>query len=185
MAVWFVLGTRCIRCVFQTLAVGLVIITFSQMTPNMGQGANSAIENCAMLANHLAKLTKSPTCKNEDIRRYLQDWQTAVQPRIRMIWHSACDLTRLEAKATLKHKILIYLLPYLRTKSINKTSAVIIGAAKLDCSPSPARSLHGTVPFKNLMPPEEKRDNGSSSMILGALLVGFVAVGWNWRSLLL
>lgn len=184
MAVWFVLGTRCIRCVFQTLAVSLVIITLSQMTPNIGQGANSAIENCAMLANYLAKLTKSPTCKTEDIRLCLQDWQTTVQPRIRGIWHSACDLTRLEAKATLKHKILIYLLPYLRTISINKSSALIIGAAKLDCSPPPARSLQGTVPFKNLMPLEEKRDGGSNSMILGALLVGLVAVGWNWRRLL-
>ncbi|KAJ5201507.1 uncharacterized protein N7498_006170 [Penicillium cinerascens] len=155
-----------------------------KMTPNMGQGANSAIENCAMLANYLAKLTKSPACKPEDIRRCLQGWQTTVQPRISGIWYSACDLTRLETKATLKHKVLIYLLPYLLGIFINKSSALMIGAAKLDCSPPPARSQQGTVPFKDLTPSEEKRDSGSRGIVLGALLVGFVAVGWNWRRLL-
>lgn len=184
MAVWFVLGTRFIRCVFQTLVVSLVIVTLSQMTPNMGQGANCTMENCAMLANYLAKLTKSPACKSEDIRRCLQDWQTTTQPRIAEIWHSACNLTRLEAKATFQHKIMVYLFPYLQTMLLNKSSRMITGAAKLDCSPPPARSLQGTIPFKNLMPPGEKRDIGSNGIILGALLVGFVAVGWNWRRLL-
>ncbi|KAJ5122977.1 hypothetical protein N7448_009074 [Penicillium atrosanguineum] len=155
-----------------------------KMTPNMGQGANSAIENAAMLANYLAKLTKSSSYESEDIRRCLQDWQTTVQPRIGEIWHSACDLTRIEAKATLKGKIFIYLLPYMQTMLLNKQSAVMVTAAKLDCLPPPARSLRGSIPFKDLKQSEGKTDNGRKGMVLGALLVGFVAVGWNWRRLL-
>jgi hypothetical protein len=154
------------------------------MTPNMGQGANSAMENSAMLANYLAKLTKTPSCSTEDIRRCLQDWQTTVQPRIGGIWHSACDLTRIEAKATLKDKVLIYLFPYLRNMLLNKTSALIINSAKLDCLPPPARSLQGTIPYKDLRKSEYKREIGNRGVVLGALLVGFVAVGWNWRRLL-
>lgn len=168
----------------QALAVNPFIITLLQMTPNMGQGANSAIENCAMLANYLAKLTKSTSRKPEDIRRCLQDWQTTVQPRIGDIWHSACDLTRIEAKATLKHKILILMLPYLQSMLLNKSSAVMIHATKLDCLPIPARSLQGTVPFKNLKKSEEKGDSGRGSMVLGALLVSLVAITWNWRRML-
>lgn len=168
------------------LADSLIILTTftSQMTPNMGQGANSAIENCAMLANYLAKLTKSPSSNTEDIRRCLQGWQTTVQPRIGGIWHSAGNFTRLEAKATLKDKVTIYLLPYLRNMILNKSSTLVINSAKLDCLPPPARSFQGTLPYKNLRKSEDKRDSGNRAMVLGALLVGLVALGWNWRRLL-
>lgn len=137
-----------------------------------------------MLANYLADLKKSSSCNSEDIRRCLQDWQTTVQPRIGEIWHSACDLTRIEAKATLKGKILVYILPYLQTLLLNKQSAVMVSAVKLDCVPPPARSLQGSIPFKDLKRSERKGENGRKSMMLGALLVGVVAVGWNWRRLL-
>ncbi|PYH99444.1 hypothetical protein BO71DRAFT_313989, partial [Aspergillus ellipticus CBS 707.79] len=120
-----------------------------KMTPNAGQGGNSAIESAVTPTNSLAKLVQSKSpLQLEDLDLCLQSWQKARKPRLTKIWNSAQDLTRLEACATFKHKLVaLHLLPHLQTIILDKTSADIIGAEKLDCLPPPPRSLRVTMPY--------------------------------------
>ncbi|PWY88175.1 monooxygenase [Aspergillus heteromorphus CBS 117.55] len=122
-----------------------------KMTPNAGQGGNSAIESAVTLANSLAKLLQSKhSIQIDDVDLCLQAWQKSRKPRLTKIWNSARDLTRLEACETFKHKLIsLHLLPYLRAMLLDKASADIIGAEKLDCLPLPPRSLLATMPYIN------------------------------------
>lgn len=123
------------------------------MTPNMGQGGNTAIESAASLANSLAVLARASDHAKigvQDIHQCLQAWQKPRQERANKIWVSAHELTRLEALAGPKHKLIgLYLLPYLSQYLVDRTSATIVGAAKLDCAPLPRRSLECSMPYLN------------------------------------
>ncbi|KAJ5272877.1 monooxygenase [Penicillium angulare] len=121
------------------------------MTPNGGQGGNSAIESAATLANSLSKLLQENTSpQTHDLADCLQSWQSGRRPRVTKIWNSANDLTRLEACATFKHKVIgNYLLPYLNNVLLDKSSSSIVGAAKLDSVPLPPRSLRASMPYTN------------------------------------
>lgn len=129
------------------------------MTPNAGQGGNSAIESAASLTNHLTTLLKSnPSPKTEDIDACLHTWEARRQKRQTTIWKSAHDLTRMEACETWKDKLIsLHLLPYLSTFMVNHASAGIVGAEKLQSLPSPARSLLATMPFTDDV--ETKQDS--------------------------
>ncbi|KAI9929711.1 hypothetical protein MW887_001187 [Aspergillus wentii] len=108
-----------------------------KMTPNMGQGGNSAIESAASLANILHSfVNSSSTYSLQDLRSCLSSWESSRQPRVNGIWAKANDLTRLEALATWKHKIVgLYMLPHLTSILTDKTSRSIVGAEKLDFIP--------------------------------------------------
>ncbi|BCS05511.1 FAD-dependent oxidoreductase [Aspergillus luchuensis] len=134
-----------------------------KMTPNLGQGGNSAIESAASLANSLSRLLKGPTKPRTDVRdihQCLQAWQNIRQKRLEHISQSAYDLTRIEALAGLKEKIIgLYLLPYLSQYLVDKTSATIVGAAKIDGLPLPPKSLACTMPYLDDDNSVFKRDN--------------------------
>lgn len=121
------------------------------MTPNAGQGGNSAIESAAALSNHLSALLRHTSRpKTEDINSCFQSWQDYRRPRATHISNAANALTRLEAGANFKDRILgLHLLPYLQSFLLDKSSAQIVGAAKLDCVALPERSLRATMPYRN------------------------------------
>ncbi|OGM48097.1 monooxygenase [Aspergillus bombycis] len=150
-----------------------------KMTPNMGQGGNSAIESAASLANSLASLieaSRDSRVSAKDLNDYLQPWQTKRQDRVKDIFKKAHELTRLEALATWKEKcIALYLFPYLTNYLADGASKTIVGATKLDCVPLPPRSLQCTMPFTNFHPP---RDDPIWKRALWTLpLIGIYAVG--------
>ncbi|GLA28301.1 hypothetical protein AnigIFM63326_005872 [Aspergillus niger] len=122
-----------------------------KMTPNLGQGGNSAIESAASLANSLSTLVHGPTKPTKDIRdihQCMQAWQNIRQKRLDHISQSAYKLTRKEALSGLKEKIIgLYLLPYLSQYLVDQTSATVVGAAKIDCLPLPLKSLECTMPY--------------------------------------
>jgi hypothetical protein len=104
------------------------------MTPNMGQGGNSAIESAAALANHLGILFKSSSSGSIsllDIKSCLDSWQTARQPRASQVWTQANSLTRLEAGATLKDRM----------------SRTLFGAERLDAVSLPSRAAQCSMPL--------------------------------------
>ncbi|KAJ5738611.1 monooxygenase [Penicillium malachiteum] len=121
------------------------------MTPNAGYGGNSAIESAASLSNYLTRLLKcNPSPETEDIDTCLQNWQTHRQLRLGKVWKSSHGLTRLEACETLKDRIIaLHLLRFLKNTMINRASAIIVGAERLESLPLPSRSLRATVPFAN------------------------------------
>ncbi|PIG69629.1 monooxygenase [Aspergillus arachidicola] len=150
-----------------------------KMTPNLGQGGNSAIESAASLANTLASLievSRQPRVSVKDLNDYLKPWQKKRQDRVKDVFKSAHDLTRLEALATWKDKcIALYLFPYISSYLADGASKTIVGATKLDCVPLPSRSLQCTMPFTNFHPP---RDEAIWKRALWTLpLIGIYAVG--------
>lgn len=123
------------------------------MTPNLGQGGNSAIESAASLANSLAVLVHDSAHAKinvQEIHRCLQAWQKPHQERVGKLWLAAHKLTRLEALVGPKQKLIgLYLLPYLSQYLVDNISATIVGAAKLDCAPLPRKSLDCSIPYLN------------------------------------
>ena len=123
------------------------------MTPNIGQGGNSAIESSATLANHLARLLqRSSPCQTEDINRCTQAWQASRRDRVDKICREAFNLTRLEAIASPKYRLMIYLIPYMKTKMIEKTSATLVVSPKLECAPETVKALWCSIPYKTEKP---------------------------------
>lgn len=82
-----------------------------KMTPNMGAGGNSAMETVAALANELKKMvnTVEKGKPNYDtVRTHLRNYQEIRHVRLTAILKAANALTRLQALATLKDKILAF-----------------------------------------------------------------------------
>ncbi|KAJ5723177.1 monooxygenase [Penicillium malachiteum] len=122
-----------------------------KMTPNSGHGGNSAIESAASLTNHLVKLLQRNATPNvKEIDQCLQSWQEDRRLRVTKIWKSAHNLTRLEACATFKDKLIaLKLISFLGSVFTDRTSADIIAAESLASLPLPPRSLSGTMPYSN------------------------------------
>ena len=102
------------------------------MTPNLGAGGNSAIESSAALANCLAKIARPGLA---EIQAALQQFQEIRRPRANAICNAANLLTRVEAFATLPHKLAaLYVIPMLGDFLTDVTCAAMVGAEKLDVS---------------------------------------------------
>ncbi|KAJ5775469.1 uncharacterized protein N7511_000480 [Penicillium nucicola] len=131
-----------------------------KMTPNMGQGGNSAIESAAALANHLAALSKESSSNYIPLTRIqagLYNWQTARQPRAKEVWTKANGLTRLEAGATIKDKLIAqYLLPFMSHLLIDKMSQTLFGAEKLDNVPLNPRASQCSMPLHSQLNPDHE-----------------------------
>ncbi|KAJ5792505.1 uncharacterized protein N7503_008483 [Penicillium pulvis] len=122
-----------------------------KMTPNMGQGGNSAIESAASLANHLTQLVRNSSNGGitlEDVKICLNNFQTARQPRAEDIYKQATALTRLEACATLKDRLMaLHALPYLKSYSIDRMTKTFVGAERLEYIPLTPRASNCTMPL--------------------------------------
>ncbi|PYH87701.1 FAD/NAD(P)-binding domain-containing protein [Aspergillus ellipticus CBS 707.79] len=151
-----------------------------KMTANMGMGANCAIEGAASLANTLAKVVHdSPTnaVSVEDIHRALKGWEAKRKPRLEEICRSANGLTRIEALATWKERLIaLYVLPYLGKFLINQASASVVEAAKLDCEPLPVRSLQCTMPY--VSEDDSDKQDGVLKRMLWATRLRFRELKW-------
>ncbi|CAI7570007.1 unnamed protein product [Penicillium glandicola] len=120
-----------------------------KMTPNLGQGGNLAIEASATLANHLAKLLqRSSPCLTDDIHRCMRAWQATRRERVDKVFHTAYNLTRLEAISSGKDRLMVHLLPFMKTKMLDSTSAIIVASPKLDCVLETTKALRCLVPYK-------------------------------------
>ncbi|KAL3424914.1 FAD binding domain-containing protein [Phlyctema vagabunda] len=121
-----------------------------KMTPNMGQGGNSAIESAAALANQLVKLqTSEGKTSLAALKFALQNYQHDRQSRVGHISTAANDLTRLEAMKTFKDKVTAkYLLKYMGDLLLEKSADSITGAPKIDFLPEPKKALAGNAPFQ-------------------------------------
>ncbi|KAL4959585.1 FAD-dependent oxidoreductase [Aspergillus stella-maris] len=131
-----------------------------KMTPNMGQGGNSAIESAAALGNSIAKLLEhasGTTVSMTNIDKCMQSWQKKRLSRVQRICHEAHGLAQLEALDTIKHRLIgLYLLPYLEGYLVNTKSKTIVEAAKIDYLPPPARSLACNMQFTDSQSKEER-----------------------------
>lgn len=122
------------------------------MTPNLGSGASIAIENAASLSNYIGDMLDSSEAIGPflaDINKCLSSWASSRKNRTKGICLSSSILTRLEALATWKHKIIaLYIFPRLGDLLSDIATYAIVGAASLDFLPLPERSLESGIPFK-------------------------------------
>lgn len=122
-------------------------------TPNLGVGANNAIESAAVLANGIKRLRDScapagrrPT--QQEVEGVLAQYQKTRQKRAA----AAVDASGVVARTSNMHGLtgrlfVRFLLPRLTEFIPEVTGSAMIGAAKLDFLPLPTVSLTGTKPF--------------------------------------
>jgi hypothetical protein len=147
------------------------------MTPNIGQGGNSAIEAAATLANHLAKLLqRSSPCQTEDIHHCTQAWQASRRERVDKICRSAYNLTRLEAIKSPKDGLVYHLVPYMKTAMLDRTSATLVKSPKLDCAPETTKSLQCSMRYETDNPTSVVKDSLWERALWSMPFVGCFAI---------
>lgn len=120
------------------------------MTPNLGQGANCAIESAAEMANSLAKALRDDGSKPaiEDINSALSLYHQKRNVRANLIVKAANKFTRVEALATTGDWVAsMFIIPRLGDILADRGAKVQVGATKVDCLPMPKRALEGTMPW--------------------------------------
>lgn len=114
------------------------------MTPNMGQGANSAIESVAALVNHLnhmINVRRIIAPSDDQIAECLESFTQSRLKRARKTVDSAAFLTRLQARDGLIYQFIgRYIVPFAGDFPADYASGVIREAPKLDFLPCPRRS---------------------------------------------
>ncbi|KAL8636015.1 MAG: hypothetical protein Q9228_006546, partial [Teloschistes exilis] len=127
----------------QGLMIGKPILSNLQMTPNIGQGANSAIESAAVLANNLNDMIrrrgiKAPTTKQ--LESSLKAFADSRLPRAKDTVKSAGFLTRLQARDGIGLRFLgRYIVPFAGDFPADQASSVVRAAPQLDYLPLPGR----------------------------------------------
>lgn len=96
--------------------IALVGDVIHKMTPNMGFGANSAVETSVTLANELKKMKDSAEKGKpsfETIKAHLSDYQKIRESRVSQIVTASNGLTRIHAIDTWKDRLFAFwVLPY-------------------------------------------------------------------------
>jgi FAD dependent monooxygenase len=117
-----------------------------QMTPNIGQGANTAMEDAAILASLLNRMLKSDSSTNSpesgDIQKLLQEFQALRYNRVKDVCQRSWFGARLHTRDDfLKAFIGRYIFPYISGNLVTaRTSVAIAGGELIDYLPSPKRS---------------------------------------------
>jgi salicylate hydroxylase/FAD dependent monooxygenase len=121
------------------------------MTPNLGQGANCAIEDAAALTNsiHDALRTKHPGHKlcDDEIEGVLSDFSNIQVKRISTVYNASWIAVRLQTRANLVYKVVLrYLVPYAGDQPTKRVLGILGGATVLAFIPLPTRSGPGWTP---------------------------------------
>lgn len=125
--------------------------SINKTTPNLGAGANSAIESAAALANELKKLVNNCQGKNpteDEIHLALVNYQRERELRATSIVEISRLCTRTHTLDGLAERIFVkFALPYSSDLIGELSSDMIVGSSKIDYLPIPRVSLTGTRPF--------------------------------------
>jgi FAD dependent monooxygenase len=122
------------------------------MTPNIGQGANSAIEDAAVLSSLLVHLTTSEGPRRPSsarIHRLLQDYQAARYERAQTVYHKSRFGARFQSRDDAV-KVIVgrYLVPHVRNHLANLSSMLIANGELIHFLPLPKRSGPGWEQFR-------------------------------------
>ncbi|QSZ32310.1 hypothetical protein DSL72_001884 [Monilinia vaccinii-corymbosi] len=153
-----------------------------KMTPNLGQGANCAIESAAEMANSLAIALREGGGKPsfEDIKNALSLYHEKRNVRANLIVKAANKFTRVEALETTGDWVAsMFILPRLGDILADRGAKVQVGATRLNCLPMPKRALEGTMPWSmNSGIGKEENKKRRAQLALPLLLIGF----WFFRN---
>lgn len=124
------------------------------MTPNLGQGANLAIEDAAELANFLHAMTNkmgSAKPSRQHLHDILHAYQTKHVKRVSHVCYLSAYLARLHSRQGLIHIIMgRYLPPILKDIPADLISNVVHDAVTLSYLPNPGREATGWSMLRNL-----------------------------------
>ncbi|KAL4812886.1 hypothetical protein BDW67DRAFT_169295 [Aspergillus spinulosporus] len=110
----------------------------SKMTPNMAQGANTAIEGAAALANILRRLSQIDEPSEEDISLLLQRYTRRQHKRLRTVHALSQSVTRVHTRQGRIRKIIgRYVYPYTPRAALHTFDRIIAPAPCLDYVPVP------------------------------------------------
>jgi len=107
------------------------------MTPNAGQGGNTAIESTALLTNLLYSAKENNGGRpltTEDFTNLFTEYQAAQKPRADTMFDASTLLTRLQTRNSLPLELFAnYALPILGDGfQVNVASSLVLGGVKLD-----------------------------------------------------
>ncbi|KAL2783205.1 hypothetical protein BJX66DRAFT_349697 [Aspergillus keveii] len=116
-----------------------------KMTPNIGQGANTAAEDAAVLATLIQRLSTSGSSATScTIDAVLRDYVSQRHERVKSTYQRAYFGARLHTRDdVLKLFIGRYIFPRVSQQVLEKTSQAIAGAPLVDFLPTPKRSGAG------------------------------------------
>lgn len=152
------------------------------MTPNFGQGANSAIESAAALANTLFELVDHRHVQrpsNTEINAAMTRFVQSRLERTASMVKTAGFVTRLQARDGLVNRLIgRYVAPYAGDLPADMSSNAIVGATKLDYIPLPERSSTSYMQARGSI--NWPRRISMTAVFLGlALLVIWVSSTWQ------
>lgn len=115
------------------------------MTPNIGQGANTAAEDAAVLASLLQRLlTSDSSATSCTIDAVLQEYASLRYERVKSTYQRAYFGARLHTRDdVLKAFIGRYIFPRFSQQVLERTSQAIAGAPLVDFLPTPKRTGPG------------------------------------------
>lgn len=127
-----------------------------KMTPNIGQGANMAIEDAAALTNLLQDMKKSGVSSSptdSHIQMLLHQYRTIRYERVKSIYRSSRFLVRLQARDGLLNLLLSrYYAPYAGDLPADMASKTIADGVMCDFLPHPKRSGRGWQTYRKKSP---------------------------------
>ena len=122
-----------------------------KMTPNLGAGANSAIESAAALANELKSLvdkSQGAVPSGSEVQLALVRYQQRRELRAKCIVDASRICTRTHTLNGLAERLFVrFALPHSSDLISEMASDMVVGSAKIDYLPIPRVSLTGTRPF--------------------------------------
>ncbi|KAH0395336.1 FAD/NAD(P)-binding domain-containing protein, partial [Aureobasidium melanogenum] len=153
-----------------------------KMTPNAGNGGNSAIESAAALANSIIKLSDKSNGQHpseQQVIECLQNYQKSREVRAAAAIEASNLLTHVQALATWAHSLFAhYALPILGDFFEGLQSDMSIGATLIDYLPPPEMSLIGNMPFN----PEQGQGHKESLVLRACFALPLLALsGFAWR----
>jgi FAD dependent monooxygenase len=115
------------------------------MTPNIGQGANTAAEDAAVLASLLQRLsTSASSTTSGTIDAVLREYVSLRYKRVKSTYQRAYFGARLHTRDNvLKCFVGRYIFPRFSQQVLERTSQAIAGAPLVDFLPTPKRSGAG------------------------------------------
>jgi salicylate hydroxylase/FAD dependent monooxygenase len=150
------------------------------MTPNLGQGANCAIEDAAALTNKIHHALrgkhKHPANRlcDEEINNLLFEFSTIQVKRISKIYNASRIAVRLQTQASLIYRVVLrYLVPYAGDKPAKRVWKTLEGATVLDFIPIPPRSGPGWAP--------RRREETVLPRWAGAAFAFLLLISLAWR----
>jgi hypothetical protein len=145
------------------------------MTVNLGQGANCAIEDVAVLTNLLNKCLKDGKPTGTDLEAILCQFNRTHISRVAHIYDMSWMVARVHARDGYIRKVIgRYVMPYLGSRVESRPFNMIANAVALDFLPLPRSSFIGWEKYKTRAK-DAKRVTSLAQALFLFVVLGFVA----------